>query len=359
MKPMKFGRYLTLIFLFVVYIGDVSCQTNSNLEKTVEFVRKVDGLNGTVFIGFDNRRPIFLKVVDQLENDFAFYVLNEKEFELSRFEKSIRLPVTKSDWKTGFLRIEKYVNDFWVYTIGYANDDYSIYYQDLWLQFNGRNYKLDSIYNSDKKIQLTVSKDEKYLIVNTLNPLSDYYNANQDNQFSIFSLDEIKKTGKVTKRIIPCQFCSDGYLIDQEIVFTKSDERDDFDGGYAWTDIYRAVPGKLMNGEKIVAFSDIVAISPDGKYILAKRIGDLVNGPRAIVDVLGKKYQLLLGRDYSKAQTFYSYIEDKFVFQFGDRIVYIDFPKVYPFDARRRNNSDIPHPSNKEFYKRFVHPSFE
>ena len=356
---MKYKRHLTLVLLVVVYTGHVSCQIKNNLEKTVEFVRKVDGLKGTTFIGFDNRRPIFLKVLNQSENEFAFYVLNEKESKLSNFEKSIRLPIAKSDWKTGFLRIEKYYNDFWLYTIGYTNDDYSLYYQDLWLQFNGNNYKLDSIYNSDKKIHSTISNDEKYLIVNTLNPLSDYYNANQDNQFSVFSFEDIRKTGKIKKEVIPCLFCSDGYMINQEIIFTKSDERDDFDGGYAWTDIYSAVPDQLMNRKKIAAFSDIITISPDGKYILAERIGDLVNGPRAIIDVREKKYQLLLGRDYSKAQIFYSYIEDKFAFQFGDRIVYVNFPKVYPFDALRKNNPDIPHPSNKEFYKQFMHPPFD
>lgn len=356
---MKYKKHSALLFLVFLSIGQVSCQNKYSLEKTVELVRKVDGLKGTTFIGFDNKRPIFLKVLNRLENNFTFYVLNEKESKLLNFEKSITLPIANSDWKTGYLMIEKYYNDFWLYTIGYRNDDYSLYYQELWLQYKGSNYKLDSIYNSDKKIHSIISNDEKYLIVNTLNPLSDYYNANQDNQFLILSLEDIRKTGKIKKKVIPCQFCSDGYMINQEIIFTKSDERDDFDGGYAWTDIYSAVPDQLMNRKKIAAFSDIMEISPNGKYILAERIGDLVNGPSAIINVSEKKYQLLLGRNYQRARAFYSYIEEKFAFHFGDRIVYVNFPKVYPFDALRKNNPDIPHPSNKEFYKQFIHPPFD
>ena len=235
-------------------------------------------------------------------------------------------------------------------------DDYG--YGSLTLLSENKTFILDSIYNADKKIHSSFSTDGKFLIVNTLNTLSDFYNPEQDDRIMVYSLDSLKES-KVNKEYIPCLHCADGYLVGNDFFFTKSNQRDDFSGGFAWKDIYKAPWGKIQDSVKIAAFTEILAISPDGKYILGTRHFDLPNSPCAIIDVEKKKYQLLLGRDYSKADAFYSFKEKKFAFDFDGRIVYVDFPKEFPFDALRKDNPDIPNWSDTEFYKQYNHEPFK
>lgn len=230
-------------------------------------------------------------------------------------------------------------------------------YSELILQTKKNIIILDSVYNADKKIHSSFSSDGRILIVNTLNTLSDYYNPEQDDRFMVYHLENIGN-GIIKKEYIPCKHCADGYLIGNDLFFTKSNQRDDLSGGFSWKDIYKAPWGKLRDSVKIASFSEILAISPDGKYILGTRHFDLPNSPCAIFDVENKRYQLLLGRNYSKAHTFYSYKEKKFAFDFGGYIVYIDFPKDYPFDAMHKDNPYIPDWTNKDFYKQFEQNPF-
>lgn len=352
MKPLK------CLSLTVLLWGSTSPQAETQLKKTVETIKTFDGIEGTKFIGFDNERPIFMKILDQQKNRFAFYLIDEGKSQRFDFDKPFIPPMDVSNWKTGYLKIEKYFNDFWLYSIGFASEDYKTYYQNLWIQYKGGNYKLDSIYNADKKIHSAISGDGKHLIVSTLNYLTDYYNKLQDNSFKIFSLDEIKN-GQVKMENVDCQFCSNIYFNGNDLVFARSDDRDDFEGGYSWTNIYSAPLNQIANTEMIAGFADITALSADGQFILANRVFDLPNRPRAIINVRNKRYQLLLGRNYSKAQAFYSFFERKFAFHFGNHIVYVDFPDQYPFPTLRKNNPDIPHPSQREFYKQFMHPSLD
>lgn len=234
-------------------------------------------------------------------------------------------------------------------------DDYG--YSQLTLQNNQKVILLDSIYNSDKKIHSSFSSDGKYLLVNTLNTLSDYYNPAQDNRIIVYDLKEIGK-GKINKEYIPCEHCSDSYLVGDKIFFMKANERDAY-GGFDNTEIYVAPWGKLQDSIKIASTSKIVAISPDSKYILATRFFDTQHTTCVIIDVEEKKYQLLLGRDYAKAKAFYSYHEEKFAFDFGGWIVYIDLPKEFPFNALNWRNSEIPDVTEHSFWEQYLHPPFE
>lgn len=201
---------------------------------------------------------------------------------------------------------------------------------------------MDSLHYADKNVDASFSTDGKYLLVNTLHELPDYYEPAVDNQTYIYSVDSLKQ-GKVSREVILCHLCADSYLIGDQLFFTKSNVRDDLWGGYADPDVYVAPWRRIQDSVKITASSDIVAISPDGKYILAKR-GDIANYALAIVDASQRKYQLLLGRDYYdySSRAFYSRVYKKFAFDFGGRIVYVDFPEEYPFDALRRDNPLVP-----------------
>lgn len=331
-----------------------TAQNSEYLIKTNETIVKY---NYTIPIvkGKNNLKPVgyFYKSIlyqyDEYTNwSTTFYLLDETNYEF----KQILETIANSKRLYFFNTMDSLI----FYRKAFFNNDDG--FLKLFLEYKSNSFILDSIYYADKKIHSSFSTDGKFLIVNTLNTLSDFYNPTQDDRIIVYSLENIKE-GKVDKEYIPCTYCSDGQLIGKDLFFTKSNQRDDFSGGFAWKDIYKAPWGKLQDSVKIAAFSNILAISPDGKYILATRHFDLPNSPCAIIDVDNKKYQLLLGRDYSKADAFYSYKEKKFAFDFEGRIVYVDFPKEYPFDALRKDNPDIPSWSNTDFYNQFKHEPFK
>jgi hypothetical protein len=332
-----------------------SQQGKCKLEKTSEKVFQyefenilVSGMNNLVPVGTKDGTIIFM--YEDKNKNILFYMLNESEYTFNLIFTSLKL-------NGKFYDITSNGSYIFYNQIHFSNmDDYG--YGSLTLLSENKTFILDSIYNADKKIHSSFSTDGKFLIVNTLNTLSDFYNPEQDDRIMVYSLDSLKES-KVNKEYIPCLHCADGYLVGNDFFFTKSNQRDDFSGGFAWKDIYKAPWGKIQDSVKIAAFTEILAISPDGKYILGTRHFDLPNSPCAIIDVEKKKYQLLLGRDYSKADAFYSFKEKKFAFDFDGRIVYVDFPKEFPFDALRKDNPDIPNWSDTEFYKQYNHEPFK
>lgn len=352
---MKNLNYVLIsLVAFVILASFVNAQKNMSLTKTTETIVDfkfsfpiIKGRNSLTPIGYLNESIIY-KFDDYSNWSTKFFLLNENNFEFSQILGTI----TDSKRMFFFNSLDSII----FYREAFYNND--VGYLKIFLVNKFETYEIDSIFNADKKIHSSFSSDGKYLIVNTLNTLSDYYNPEQDNRIMVYSLENIKN-GKINKIYIPCTHCADGYLVGDDFFFTKSNQQDDYSGGFAWKDIYKAPWGKLQDSIKIAAFSEILAISPDGKYILGTRHFDLPNSPCAIFDVENKKYQLLLGRNYSKAHAFYSFKNKKFAFDFSGRIVYIDFPKKYPFDALRRGNPDIPNWSETEFYKSYQHEPFK
>lgn len=338
----------------VLQLNSCEAQEGDRLIKTTETIVKYNfsspitkGKNSLKPVGYFNK-SILYKYDEYTNWSAKFYLLDENNYEF----KQILEVIPNSKRLFFFSTFDSLI--FYREAVFNNGDGYS----KLFILYKANSIMLDSIYNADKKIHASFSTDGKFIIVNTLNTLSDFYNPEQDDRIMVYSLENIKE-GKVKKEYIPCTHCADGYLVNGDFFFTKSNQRDDFSGGFLWKDIYKAPWGKLKDTVKVAAFSEILAISPDGRYILATRHFDLPNSPCAIIDVDKNKYQLLLGRNYSKADAFYSFKEKKFAFDFGDRIVYIDFPKEYPFYALKRDNPDIPNWSNTEFYKQFEHEPFK
>jgi hypothetical protein len=358
MKNLSWGILLVFIWAFEQGNGYSQSKVNNtpNLARTKETIVKYDfdfpiikGISSLVHVGYFGESDLYK--YDQYSNwSISFYMLNGKTYKFTKVLEGISI----NGKSLFFFNV---VDSLIFYREAFfsSTDDG---YNKLVLHKNDKKYILDSIYNSDKKIHSSFSTDGKFLIVNTLNTLSDYYNPNQDDRIMVYSLDSLRK-GKISKEYIPCAHCSDCYLVGNDLFFSKSNQRDDFSGGFAWKDIYVSPWGKLQDSNKVAAFTEIIAVSPDGKYILGTRHFDLPNSPCAIIDVEHKKYQLLLGRDYSKAKAFYSNNEKKFAFDFGGKIVYVDFPKEYPFNALRRDNPDIPDWTNNAFYKQFEYEPFD
>ena len=277
-----------------------------------------------------------------------FYILKENSYRFEQVFKNFKL-----DAEHLYSFTIRDSSMFYVKTTFNTKEMEDDGYSELMFWYDDKVIRLDSIYYADKNIRASFSTDGKYLLVNTLSELPDYYQPEIDDQIMVYSIDSLKK-GRVDMQSISCKLCADSYLVGDQLFFTKSNVPDDLWGGYAWPDIYVAPWGRIQDSVKIAAAADIYAISPDGN-ILTKR-KDLPNGPRAIIDVATKKYQLLLGREYQKAQAFYSYQKEKFAFDFGDRIVYVDFPKEYPFDALNPDNPEVPFDLD---LKPFQHPPFD
>ncbi|MGE0089781.1 MAG: hypothetical protein AB7S50_09950 [Bacteroidales bacterium] len=340
---------ILLILTFLSNKNSINAQNGSKLKIVTETIIKPKFINQLPNIKYN----IYFRGFDQKDILLMYENINYERFILILDENSYNLKPNFNKLAS----IKKNTNVLYIYNSYVLYKKYSfktssnIEYQKLYVQLNNKDFLLDSIDNPDKKVYNYFSEDGKNLIINTFYKMADYYDLEKDNKFDIYSLDSIMK-GKVYKTELPCSLCTGGRLIGNKFFFTKARGKDDT-GNFEWTDIYMASLDNLSDTIKIASFSDILAISPDGKYILGTRRNDLPNYPVAIFDVENKKYQLMIGRQYSKYRAFYSYEKEKFAFWIEQHIVYIDFPHEYPFDALRKDNPDIPSWSNDEFYKQF------
>ncbi len=351
-KILRTILYLSSVSLFI----DCNAQ-NTSLVKTNETIVKYNfdipiskGNNVLYPIGFSNHSIVFL-FREYKDWNVQLYAFDEYG---NKFSKPIvHIPKSRQLWSFNALDSIIFFRELF-FEINGNDDGFSL----LKLKYQNQTIILDTVYYSDKRIHSSFSSDGKKLVVNTLNTLSDYYNSEQDDRFAIYSLENIKE-GIVTREYIPCEHCSGGHIIGDYMFFEKSILRDDFSGGFLWKNIYKAPLNDLRDTVRIASFSNILAVTPDGKYILAERYCDSPKGSCAVIDVESKKYQFLLGREYSDATAFYSYKEKKFAFDFEGRIVYVDFPEEYPFDALQKYNPNIPDSFEEDFYNRFLHEPFK
>jgi hypothetical protein len=328
MKTLKKIVVVTICMTNAYYANSQDMQLNlvqakeTVVKKVLENSKKTGDL-----LGRSGTKIVFDRGSD---DNFSLFYLDEQNFTFLPNGKEIRTPKERL---YSFNLMDSLI--FYKEVFFDLNNPSDYGYSRLIVRIFDKEILLDSIFNSDKKIHSSFSEDGKYLIINTLNELPEMYNPQQDDQFIVYDVDDLRR-GKVTRSVIPCQYCAFGHLVNGKLFFTQSSERDDFASGYAWRDIYVAPWGKLKDSVNTAFRSDIIAISPDGRYILAENY-DLPNGVCIVIDVRKKKYQLLLGRDYSKRPAFYSYEKGKFAFDFGEHIIYVDFPEAYPFDALKNN----------------------
>lgn len=340
---------ITSISIFIGLIFLVQ----TNFEITREVIAK-ESHPGFYLSSSTGENTSFIKRTVPNQNYFSSLDVSPLSLSIIEGGSKYNPPFIVSDLNgVGYLSILRYSRDRWIYSVQYSDDDtYQIYYQRIWLQYNSRDFFLDSIHNADKNIHSSFSSDGKLLLLNTLNTLGDYYNPAQDDQIYVYDLTNLENE-EIKKSTIPCIHCSDSYLIGNQHFFTIGN--DDGYGGFANKDIYVAPWGKLEDSLKIASTTSMLAVSPDGKYILGTRFFDRYKATAVIIDVEKKKYQMLLGRDYAEYRAFYSTQEKKFSFQIKNYIVYIDFPKEYPFDALKWRNEEIPDFTEEEFWSQYEH----
>ncbi len=307
------------------------------MEKTLILVGSIDHDN-FLFYGEDDSYESSIYQYS-ISND-SMWLLSDYSIEMDDSFDGLSLVVTRN-------------GNF--YSKFYLNDPFDYGYQKIYFNREGKDHFLDSIYNADKIIHSSFSFDGKFLLVNTLNTLSDYYNPEQDNRIMIYDLSAIE-LGTIKKNYIPCSLCSDSFMVGDQLFFTIG-RKDGYDG-YSNKDIYKAPFNDISDTTKIAVNTDLIGVSPDGNYILGSRFLDRQKTTAVIIEVSSRKYQMLLGRDYPSGRPFYSLYENKFAFSIKGHIIYIDFPESYPFDALTWRNEEIPDWTETEFWSQFEHPPF-
>ena len=323
----------------------------NTVEHTVKIKNPVLAQKDDKLFSFVNSvsNGFYYKYIDYRGNnqkwqqwEYQFFLYNEKN------------ATFKSEF-IGFISDGKYLSSFniqenkFFYSEDYFTSPEDTGYRLLYLFYLNDKHYLDSVYSTDKKVFSSFSKDNKILLVNNFYELPDFYNLIKDNYTYIYYLDDIQSG--IKKDSIYCKHCSNSTLIDDKLFYTISNEKDEWDN-YTWKEIYVAPWGNISDTTRIASRTRLLAVSSDGKYILGKRY-DLFNGVCVIIDVETKKYQILIGRDYQSVKSFYSEVEKKFGFDFDDEIIYVDYPKTYPFDALLKDNPLVPITKSREIRKIF------
>lgn len=331
--------------------GNKSQYVDGKISNTKEILRKINEIENnwrTILpVGIDRKTEIYI-VKNRFEKIQKFMMLDEESDKFIHFKFNLNLIKTYNSF---YLNIDNKILFHHKPEFKFNEDGYNM----LFLSDGQHNYNLDSVYNADKKIHSSFSEDGNILLINTLNSLSDYYNEEQDNRTLVVDLEEFKKNKVIKKEYIPCNKCSHSYKRGDKLFFNVG-RLDGYDG-YTNRDIYVAPWGSIKDTTKLASNISILDVTPDGKYILGNRFFDRQKNTLVILEVATKKYQMLIGRDYYKyvSKFFYSRQEKKFAFLSGSNLVYIDFPKEYPFDTLNWRNEEIPNFTEKEFWKQFEH----
>lgn len=273
---------------------------------------------------------------------------NIKEYRKSCLNSEIREKIDEENWW-----YITYNDDITMYMKWYPSEESELDSFDVILNYK-ENIEYKLCRTTEKNLHVSFSPSKPLMVINYLDERPEHYDASLDDYFWIYNLDSLSN-GISYKDSIYCKYCDDGYVVGNNLFFTRSNERDDFYDGFAWTDIYVAPFDHIEDSVVIARRFRIRAVSSDGKYILAQNQNTISNWSCAIINVDQKKYQVLLGRNYCNRLVFYSNEEKKFGFVFGETIIYIDMPKTFPFDALEKKNIFWPRPP-KGWDKKFEKP---
>src|SRR3972149_8305241 len=329
--------------LFVIYLVDISCQSNSDsytLSKEIIINKSSDLTQLTNSKGIRVKGVSFgmyVSFIKDSTNNRQAYLFNENKQEISPF---LSMKNQKRNKVIDILAI----NDI-ILKIGYFDvpDQYInvpidkipinlFEYQDFWIQYKDKNILIDSFpfHYLDKYIRCNFTDDGKKLICNPYTSVTAGYSPDDDNRIYIYDLQEIDR-GIIKKQTIPCERCMNTFIINDTFYYEKEIP---IGGGYDgfYHNIFKAPFNDINDTVKIAQDIELKIITPDGSFILGEKYLYGKHTP-VIIDVKTNRYQYILGRKYPIDYRYYSYLEEKFVFDFGEQLVYIEFPQEYPFDA--------------------------
>jgi hypothetical protein len=346
-------------------INNLSCQNKDLYVKSKEIIVNK---NPNFKLITNNKR---LDIVGAINDEYVILGMdslkNKKTFLYNENKQEIKpLALMPNQKENKVIRI-KVKNDL-ILQIGYLGLSEEYYnipfdklpihlfeYQEFWIQFKNRNVKIDSYpyYYLDKYINCNFSDVGDKLVCNPYTTFSAGYSPDDDNRIYLYDLHGIEN-GKFVKQIIPCERCVNTFIIKNKFIYGKEIPIGKGYDGY-YLNIYSA-PIDNINDTVLIAHDiEIKQITPDGKFILGKKYLYGKYTP-VIVNVDTKRYQYILGRNYFFDYCYYSHLEEKFAFDIGEKIVYIEFPKDYPFDALE--NIFLKHTTKEEnriFWEKYWH----
>lgn len=358
-------RKLSFIILFNLFIGNVQCQSgdkyyilsNETIKKKdiqsleVKQIEKIHPIgkyaDKITFLGTDSSDNIHFFLYDESSN-----LLTADFFKVNQTKNKVLRARTQDDiiFLTGYYNVAPRFKDFSISNL--PIDSHA--YQHLWIQKGLKEYKIDSLpyHFIDKYYEYKFSDNTRYLICNPFTSLASSYSEYEDGKILLYDLQDMANE-EVKKEVIQCDRCLNTFILGENIYFQKERPMGNgFDGDYH--NIFKA-PLKNISDTTLLAYNiEFILISPDKKYILG---GQYLYGKYCpvIIDLEQKKFQYILGRDYPLDRCFYSTYEKKFAFDFDDRIIYVETPDVFPFDALKNHYRFTNQQDNAAFWKKFTH----
>jgi hypothetical protein len=223
--------------------------------------------------------------------------------------------------------------------------------QDIWMESAGKEVKIKSYpeHFYDKDVYFQIGASGKFVIVNTY--VSQYLRSSEaDSIISILDL----KGGSIKE--FNCKNCISPHVVGEYLYYGKKFFYLKGADVYDWK-IFRAPLSNLSHSELLAEFIELLFVTPDASFILGKK---LLYGEETLVvlDIKAGKFQYLLGRSYSKLKFFFSPAYQKIAFDRDTDILYVEYPKTFPFNAIgiEAKPKQIPEQESIKFWQKFIHP---
>lgn len=364
---MKNMKRVIFIISIIIYTN-ISCQTKNSdytlskekIVKKNQFLLDFNNEDGRLNIVGITKDSLIL-----LEKEGIIYSYDEKKLKIKPYIKLLdfnnckdlgALVYNNIIFRQGYFNLPEEYKNVSIDKIPIEKFEY----QDFWIQYKDKNIKIDSFpyHYIDKYYRWVFSNDGTKLICNPYTSYTPGYSPETDDRIYIYDLRNIEK-GKIVKQIISCEQCLNTFIVNNFYYYNKEiPVGHGYDGYYK--NIYKAPLNNINDTIKIAHDIEIFNITPDGKFILG---GKYLHNKFSlvIINIETKRFQYILGRDYyyNIHNCYYSFKEKKFAFDFGNHIVYVEFPENYPFDALENTYfKRYTKEQNELFWKKYTHKPF-
>ena len=208
----------------------------------------------------------------------------------------------------------------------------SMNYQDFWVETKSYKSKIESSseHYEDKTIVALIDYSGRYVIYNKYS--GEYLRSDiADSIITIYDFNKNTPNIQPFKKAITCVECINLQIVGENIYYGKKFFYLPGTDAYDFK-IYVAPKYDLSKSRLLGEFMEPLLVSPDGKYILAKK--DFHDQYTYIIlNTETQMYDYILGREYYNYHFFYSPAKQQFAFDTKNSIIYIEFPSTFPFHA--------------------------
>ncbi len=203
-------------------------------------------------------------------------------------------------------------------------------YQDVWIENNGKIYKLiQSNYNvDDKPLKVSFYKNGQYVVC--YNQYAPPYGFDEEDKY-VYIID-VKNIDNIKKKTIEIEHCVDFEIVNDDYIYCV-EYVTPFEGSedYSFA-ICKAESGNLNKVDTIAIGAKLVSISYDGRYMLAKK--ELYGKSKfIIIDVDKKRCAYLMDDKHIYNPAYYDPEKKQFFIDCGESFVYLEMPKEFPHNA--------------------------